>query len=285
MHKKVDIIIQSTLHSVNVHSVNVRIQWTALSATNRRRARKNVLKSRAFSERSHLVNENSGYGARSLNAILTVAGNEEMHRKLLHSRQLFSLNLYILTFYMRRSDKFATASKHSCDCRRVPHKWGAHWFSKGLAWTFERRIAFLNIQHSQNSAQNRRCPIVKIRSSSLSRVLRRNVISLEFYTHSKSKRYHNITQFRHVKVFKCIASNSFLSDRTRFDYLKSLLLCTCDRWTTSNNAWGAINHHNAIVHRVGASVEVEERAEENITSRLVITMTAAMFLVLSSRSH
>lgn len=44
---------------------------TALSATDRRRAERNVPKSFAPSERSHLVKENSGYGARPLSAMLT----------------------------------------------------------------------------------------------------------------------------------------------------------------------------------------------------------------------
>ena len=44
----------------------------ALSATDRRRAKNNVLKRRALSEREHLVNANCGYGARLLNTMLTV---------------------------------------------------------------------------------------------------------------------------------------------------------------------------------------------------------------------
>ena len=39
-----------------------------------------MLKSRALSEREHLVNEHSGYGARLLNAMLTVFVTKETKR-------------------------------------------------------------------------------------------------------------------------------------------------------------------------------------------------------------
>ena len=62
--------IQSALHSVNVHSVNgFRRDRSTLSKEKR-------AKELRIQQISHLVNANSGYGARLLNAMLSVQGKD-----------------------------------------------------------------------------------------------------------------------------------------------------------------------------------------------------------------